>query len=306
MATVYQARYFTGEQLDGLMQKVNDKTLAGRGLKFDADGNLTCTVPGYTKRVFSYTHTTNKELHPTALDINTGIFTAPAHGLYNNATFFVTVEYPYNIGTPYAYLPTGITLGGTGNSSSCTMYYAQVVDEDHFSISTARDGETLTFTQNDTMDLNKFHFEFLNRTDLTIEGLDLDECLVVVKGKIRNNIRYVHPLGKISFGSSGNLIGGIAYDASIGTDSYGSCYLGRPGYNFTYATIEFKMIGERQVYQVNNVDYLLYYESGTPMLKHNRQYFHLMLDTDSITGITMYGDMLGCFYNGTTVEVYAK
>ena len=306
MAKTYQAEHFTGEQLDGFMKKVNQGALAGRGLEFDENGNLACTVPGYTKRIFSYTHTTNREVRPTALDVATGIFTAPAHGLLNGESFYITVDYPYNIGTPYAYLPGGISLGGTANTSTCTTYYARVVDADHFGMSTASAGEIMTFTANETMDVSKFHFEFLGRTDLNVEGLDLEECMMVVKGKIRNNIRYVRPTNMIKFGTNGNKTGGIAYDAAFGTDAYGSCYFGRPGYNYVYATLEFKMINERQVLQTNNVDYIVYNDQHSPVFKHNRQFFHMMLDGNRIAGITMYGDLVGGFFNGTTVEVYAK
>ena len=306
MSTVYQAKHFTGEQLDGLMQKVATGEIAGRGLEIDGQGNLACTVPGYTKRIFTYTHTTNREVRPTALDVATGVFTAPAHGLLNGESFYVTVDYPYNLGSPYSYLPVGITLGGVANTSTCQTYYARVVDADHFGISTTSTGEIVTFTEPESLDVTKFHFEFLGRTDLTVEGLDVKECLMVVKGKIRNNIRYVHPTTRIKFGSNGNHTGAIAYDAAFGTDAYGSCYLGRPGYQYTYAELEFKMLGENEAYQVNNVDYVLYKEDGSVTFKHNRQYFHMMLSGNKIEGITMYGDLLGGFFNGTTVEVYAK
>ena len=148
----------------------------------------------------------------------------------------------------------------------------------------------------------------VSRIYISLISVNLRECLLVVKGKIRNNIRWVHPTTRIKFGNNGNLNGGIGYDAAIGTDAYGSCYFGRPGFNYTYATMEFRMLGERQVYQVNNVDYVLYKDdgTGTPLLKHNRQYYHMMLSGDVIEGITMYGDLSGGFFNGTEVEVYAQ
>ncbi len=306
MANIYQAKHFTGEQLDNLMQKVQSGEIAGRGLDIDAQGNLFSTVPGYSRKVFSYTHTGNREVRPTDLDVTTGVFTAPGHGITNHEHFYVTVDYPDNIGAPYSFLPSGLVLGGTTNTSTGQLYYAQVIDADHFCLSTTATDEIITYTAKNTMDLSKFHFEFVTPNELTIEGLNLNECLMVVKGKIQNNFKFVHPTNRVQYGSNGSQNGAVAYDLGIGVDAYGSCYFGRPGYNFIYATLEFKMMDEKQVYQVNNVDFVYYTEAGAPTLRHNRQYFHIRLTTDCIEGITMYGTMNGGFYNGTTVEVYAK
>ena len=81
MAKTYQAEHFTGAQLDTIMHKVISGEIAGRGLEIDSLGNLHCSVPGYSKKVFSYTHTSNAQVQPTELDVATGIFTAPAHAM---------------------------------------------------------------------------------------------------------------------------------------------------------------------------------------------------------------------------------
>ncbi len=307
MAKTYQAEHFTGAQLDDFMQKVLSGDIAGRGLEIDESGQLSCSVQGYSKLVYSYVHTGNNEIHPTELDISTGIFTAPLHGYPNHRAAYVAMNGTHHIGTPYAYLPGGLLLGETTNTSTNKMYYVQVIDENHFGLSGTSTGDIITFTENAGMDLSKFHFEDVGVHELTIEGLNLRECLMVVKGKIHNNYRHIHPTNRISFGTTGNLVGGIGYDATMGTDSYGSCYFGRPGYNYTYGTLEFKMLGERQVYQVNNVDYIMYEsDTGKPLFKHNRQYYHMILEDDFIPGIYMGGSLNGGMFNGTTVEVYAK
>ena len=51
MTKTYQAKHFTGAQLDDWMQKVSSGEVAGRGLEFDSQGNLCCSVPGYSKKV---------------------------------------------------------------------------------------------------------------------------------------------------------------------------------------------------------------------------------------------------------------
>ena len=306
MAKTYQAEHFTGAQLDTIMHKVISGEIAGRGLEIDFLGNLHCSVPGYSKKVFSYTHTSNAQVQPTELDVATGIFTAPAHGMAEGKKVVVAMHLPYNIGAPYRYLPVGLTLGTVSNTGTATSYYFRVVDEDHFALSTSSTGAYLTYTAPEGMDVSKFYFENLPAGELHIEGLDLKDCLVVIKGRICNAMRWIRPSNVEVFGTGlGNQMGGVGYDGNFGTDAYGSCYFGRPGYNYVYGTIEIKMLGERHAYEVVNADYVMYSDAGVATYRHNRQYFHMLLSSDKIEGITLDGYNSGAFYNGTTVEVYA-
>ena len=306
MAKTYQAEHFTGAQLDTIMHKVISGEIAGRGLEIDSLGNLHCSVPGYSKKVFSYTHTSNAQVQPTELDVATGIFTAPAHGMAEGKKVVVAMHLPYNIGAPYNYLPVGLTLGTVSNTGTATSYYFRVVDEDHFALSTSSTGAYLTYTAPEGMDVSKFYFENLPAGELHIEGLDLKDCLVVIKGRIYNAMRWIRPSNTEVYGTGlGNQMGGVGYDGNFGTDAYGSCYFGRPGYNYVYGTIEIKMLGERHAYEVVNADYVMYSDAGVATYRHNRQYFHMLLSSDKIEGITLDGYNSGAFYNGTTVEVYA-
>ena len=308
MTKTYQAKHFTGAQLDDWMQKVSSGEVAGRGLEFDSQGNLCCSVPGYSKKVYSYTHMDNLQVQPTELDLTTGIFTAPAHGMRDTANVVVTMNDPYYLGAPYDHLPVGLSLGTVSNTATATLYFLRVVDKDHVAISTTHDGEYLTYTAPADLDVSKFHFEDVDKThELNIKNLNLQECLVVIRGKIMNYFRWIHPNNRLVFGTGfGNHMGGQAYDGSFGADAFGSCNFGRPGYNFTYGTIEFKKMGDRHICQIVNADYVMYSEAGVPTFRHNRQYFHTLLSNENIEGITIYGNMNGAFYNGTTVEVYAK
>lgn len=316
MAKTYQAQHFTGEQLDTFMKMVNDGSIVGRGMEIDENGVLQCTVPGYTKRVFSYTHTGNLEVHPTALDCATGVFTAPGHGLELNTVLIATLHHPYNLGNPYDYLPSGLSLGGTGNFETATKYYAQPIDEDTFTLSSnwgypgmeGNEPTLVTFTERNTMDLSKWHFEEVKRCDFEIAELDLRECLFVLRGKVLGSYRWVVASNRLTFGTNGNKTGGIAFDTAYGADAYGSCNLGRPGYNYTHATVEFKMIDEHHMHQTTDVSYVVYASTGSPTFKHVRQYFFMRMDDNCVKGISMYGDdgTWGGFFNGTTVEVYAK
>ena len=224
MAKTYQAKHFTGAQLDDLMQKVSSGDIAGRGLEFDSNGNLSCSVPGYSKKIYSYTHTGNFQVQPTELDLATGIFTAPAHGLASWVSVVVTMNDSYYVGAPYDYLPVGLSLGTVSNTATATQYFLNKVDEDHVALSETFNGAYLTFTEPAALDVSKFHFEEVAglSQELTIENLDLQECLIVVKGKIMNSFRWVHPTNRLVFGTGfGSHMGAQSYDANFGTDSFG-------------------------------------------------------------------------------------
>lgn len=308
MTKTYQAEHFTGAQLDDFMKKVNSGELAGRGLEIDDTGTLHSTVQGYSKLVYTYTHTGNIEIHPTDLDLETGLFTAPAHGIENYMTIYATMNDGYNIGQPYRYLPVGLLLGTTSNTSTGQTYVLRYVDEDHFKIATSGVADPLTFTapESGEMDLGKFHFEVIDLTvgqQYVIEGLDAQECLMVVKGKIVNYFRHIHPTNRVDFGS---YTGGQAYDAAFNVDITGACYFGRPGYNFSYGVFEFKMMGGCHAYQVNNVNYVTYPAGGgKPEIRNIRQYYHWLLSSDKIEGLFLNSEQ-GHFLNGSTVEVYVK
>jgi hypothetical protein len=66
------------------------------------------------------------------------------------------------------------------------------------------------------------------------------------------------------------------------------------------------MMSERHAHQIVNADYIMYGDAGAPSFRHNRQYFHMLLSSDKIEGMKLYGNADGAFFNGTTVEVYAK
>ena len=295
-----------------------DAPTGSKYVMLDADGNLIASDPvdiQYPTLRYTYEHSGNKEIHVTAVDNSTGTFTAVAHGLAQNDIVVATVHYPYNIAMPYDHLPKGLKLCVLYNSNveSAQKYYVQVVDADHFQLRLPpAEGETegalVTFTTNTKMDVTKFHFEQVpTGVELEIADLDCKECLIVVRGKIMNSFRFVRPTNMIPYGTgSGIRTGGVGLDSINSTDNSGSCNLGVIGYNFTYSTLEFKVMEHNQLYQVNNHDYAVYSDAGVSYYKHERQYYHMNLTSDVIEGIKMYGDKAGGFFNGTTVEVYTR
>ena len=294
---------------DGKVLTVKDGQAVWVEPSCDADGNH--VDPKYPNLIYTYQHTGNVETYVTGVDVSTGVFTSPGHGLANNATVVVTVDVPYNIGQPYNVLPTGLTLGdSSSNITSSTLYYVNVIDENSFTLSLTSGGDAVSLTANAKMDVTKFHFEQVpSGIEMEIQNVDAEACLIVVKGKVYNSFRWVRPSNTVTFDTGtglGNRTGGMGYDTNMGVDSYGSCNLGRPGYNYTYATVEIKTMGNQLAYQVNNEDYVVYSEAGAPTFKHSRKYYNLRLTSDLIENIRMYGTTQGGFFNGTTVEVYTK
>lgn len=304
MAKIYQANHFTGQQLDEFMGKVLDKSFAGQGLELDDSGVLHNTIPGYGTLLYSYVHTANKEVYVQNLDLATGVFTSSDHGLSANTQVFAVLHPPYHVGTPYNYLPGGLSLGKQG-SNSAKKYYVNVVDENSFTLSETSGGAVVTFTEVSTMDLTKFHFEVFQRMELTVQDLPpFDACLVVICGRVSEYFRYFRPTptqlisGKMGFAN---------YDAANGGDVYGSVGLGNMGgFGSLYAEIECRVLQPGQVLMKINEDLLSFDATNVAKAYHNRKYVHVYLEADAMTGVKFTASSGGQFINGTTVKIYAK
>ena len=304
MAKIYQANHFTGQQLDEFMEKVHNKSLAGRGLTLDDQGVLHSTMPGYSTLLYSYVHTDNKEVYVQGLDLSTGVFTSASHGLSDNTRVFAVLHPPYHLGTPYNYLPGGLSLGNPGTNCA-KQYYVSVVDENRFTLSESSGGVTVTFSEVSTMDLSKFHFEVFQRMELNIQNLpSFDSCLIVICGRVSEYYRYIRPTptklysGKMGFAS---------YDAANGGDVYGSVSVGNVGgFGSLYAEIECRILQPGQVLMVINEDQLSYDANNLAKAYHNRKYVHVYTDADAMTGVLFTASSGGQFINGTTVKIYAR
>lgn len=310
MANTYQANYFTGQQLDEHMKKVLDKSIAGAGLTMDDQGVLHSKTPGYGTLLKSYTHSTNKEVHPTAVDITTGYFTAPAHGLPENQLVFVAIHEPYQLHMPYQYLPGGLLIGEV-QSRQVQRYYTRVIDENTFALSTSKSGEIITYTENSTMDLTKFHIEAYTTTEIVMDGLpDLTEALIVVEGRTAGACRMILPGGYID---NINKYGVAIFDDTVNpatptllsASAYGDSYIGyNGGWGGVHSEIELKYIGHRHLLMTKTEDTLCFDTDNKGAAFHNRTYMHRAMETDTFNQITL--KTFFAPFNGLTVNVYAK
>lgn len=292
MAKTYQASNFTGQQLDDFMGRLLTGSFAGTGLSLDGRGVLHSKNPGLGDLLYSYTHTSNTEVHPKALDIATGVFTEAAHGLAQGDEVFISVHTPYNILSPYQYLPGGLILGTVGGRNK--VYYVNVLDENHFTLSETNGGAAVTYTQVTTMDLTKFHVERINRidayNDFKITGLPQSrDLLLVLKGRIDYRYRYFCPM-------SGQEIP-AKWQPSLGQVD---------GWNSFQAYLEFHMIEDRHVVQTFRSDAYSFSSADQATVKEvaSTSAHHYIMPDNYMDGFYFHNG--GGFYNGTTLEVYGR
>lgn len=301
MAKTYQAKYFTGQQLDEFMGKVLDHSLAGQGLQMDQEGTMHVLAPGYGRLLYSYTHTSNYEVHPEGVNLVTGEFVATAHGLTSGWQLLVAVNAPHHLLRPYDYLPGGLRIGpDNGTGAWGQTYYVNVVDENTFTLSTTSGGAAVTFTEVSTMDLSKFHFERNEYKGFTFGNLPPSrELLVVITGRMLRSYRYFQT-NNIS-----RMIGDKSFDSDTYVDGFGSTRLGSiGGWGSLYARIEIKYIGEKHMIMISEQETTAFKPDNTPVPGHVRKFIHYYTVDDFINAISMHTD--GMLANGTTVEVYAK
>ena len=298
MAKTYQANHFTGNQLDEFMGKYLDGTLAGTGLSMDEQGVMHNASRACNKLVYSYTHTSNIQVQPTAVDLATGVFTAEGHGLTANQEVFVVVHAPYHIGTPYACLPGGLEM----ITNKLKSYFVNVIDADTFSLSKTSGGEVLTYTEVATMDLSQFHFEGRELGSFSIGDLPQSEAYhMIIKGRVAAPYRYVHPSNRAYYATS---TGGKGDDGAY-VDTYGSVHLGdNGGWGYIKADVYFEFWEAQHVFQITETDTVAYDSTNWPTFIHTRAYNHWRLDGDSIASI--YFGHSGQLCNGTTIEIYAR
>lgn len=303
MAKIYQANHFTGKQLDDFMNKVLDKSFAGQGLQLDTAGVLHALAPNYGKLLYSYTHTSNYEVHPESVNLATGEFVATAHGLTTGDAVYAVVQAPYHLYKPYEYLPGGLMLGPTAGGGSGQRYYVNVVDEDTFTLSTASGGAAVTYTEVNTMDLTKFHFEKFVWKSIVISDLPQSkELLLVCKGRLINFYRYIIPNNvDITAGT----VGEVAFDSYTYCDGYSSIRLGaQGGWGSLYAMAEIKLLEDKHLALMVNEDSMSFRSDNRAVAFHSRKYFHFYATNDYFDKITLQND--GMLANGSTLEVYAK
>jgi hypothetical protein len=126
--------------------------------------------------ITTYTHTTNKEVVVSAVDVSTDTFTSVAHGLVNGDR--VSPLLNYDAGNVYA-----LNVYAGGLSILTAQYYVVNKTNDTFQLSLTNGGTAIDLTTNANMDLAKWHFE-TNTANITISSLpNLSKCKIKLFGR---------------------------------------------------------------------------------------------------------------------------
>lgn len=125
----------------------------------DADALLRADL---NNLIATYTHTSNMEVSVTALDNTSGVFTKVGHLLNNGNEISAMLN--YNLGSIAA-------INVFPSSMPNEKYFVVNATLDTFQISATNGGAPVTFADNPTMDLTKWHFEKITNPPITFTNV---------------------------------------------------------------------------------------------------------------------------------------
>lgn len=138
-----------------------------------------------------YVHSGNKEVHPTALDLATGVFTCEGHGLQTGGAAIVVPH------SSEAYIPFELV---TTLRSSITCASVRVIDNDSFVLTYGNSDITYPSENNTTIDLSEWHIEVDTMRAFKIEGFSAECIDVYIDGHYWGTNNYVFAVYPLSDG----------------------------------------------------------------------------------------------------------
>lgn len=155
---------------NNLLYLVRDGAKIGTGITLPSTSGSSETL------VTDYTYNSNQEIYPTALDLETGVFTCENHGLSTNDIILVVLDYRVT-NIPFELYSASINY--------FNMLKADVIDSDTFKIKLGDTDLVYTNSNNTNVDVTKFHFEKVTSANLIkVDNLNLKNVRVEVYGKI--------------------------------------------------------------------------------------------------------------------------
>ena len=174
------------------------------------------------KPIASYTHTTNKEVAVSAVDVDTDTFTSVAHGLANNDVIFPIINHDAG-----AVFPLAVYAGGMAQGT----YYVVNKADDAFQISLTNGGAAVNLTTNASIDLTKWHFEKGNTMTIAISNLPAAKeyrAIAKIKSAKIESFYFnpsanpaISPWYNMDWAASGSTVYAFRYFASLNATIYG-------------------------------------------------------------------------------------
>lgn len=186
---------------------------------YDGSAPLTVNIPeggggtgggGESNLITRYVHSGNKEIYPTALDLETGVFTCENHGLTTGDAAIVVCDYWFSF-MPYELIMT--------KRQSNTYPKIRVVDGNTFTLQYGNADITYTSNLNTKVDVTKWHIEISNCGPIEFTGFSAKSLEVRVSGWVWGTNNYslaVYPM--VDGNQVLSLNGGIAY-GKLGCDN---------------------------------------------------------------------------------------
>jgi hypothetical protein len=173
--------HYTSGNVEGALQEV--------GSSLDTITTQVTDVEKYTNTpIAAYTHTTNKEVAVSAVDVDTNTFTSVGHGLINGDIICPLINIDAGLIYPVNIYQTPVVWG--------VSYYVINKTDNTFQLSLTSGGAVIDLTTNANLDLTKWHFEKRSIGYITISNLsNLTKCKILLKGKsvIKTVSSYILP-----------------------------------------------------------------------------------------------------------------
>lgn len=195
------------------------------GVPIDA----TITIDGQTKELkdspsftidssnllYTYTHSGNKEVNITAIDVATDVFTAIAHGFTTGNRVGIAIKNPSESG---AYFNDYIPFSQAGNS----VYFVEVLTTNTFKLKQQDNVTYVDIESKGTTDLSKWHLE-MEHDNLVLSGIDgiTTGCKIEIIGqRLTSSALYIDYEGVIT--NSTIAINGSEFTTNNSTRSHSS------------------------------------------------------------------------------------
>ena len=255
------------------------------------DHILNHPIGGNSSLITRYVYNENKVVQPTALDVDTGIFTCSNHGLKEGQTVIP--------------IPNGVSTVLNIHKELFTEFNKPLmvtsVTKDTFILKT-KDSNIVSYsiTDNSVADVEKYHFEQVNSVKVELNDIVSNNIKIIIHGVCGIGDMYLGITKDSVFHKSYNVIGLGQYEGAIALSSNATHAPFRP----FRSEIEIKRTLLGFGFMFENQQYAIINRTITDK-SISRKYGVIQYPYDTFNGI-MLGSRVHTWIivNGTTIEVY--